>query len=758
MRDALSMVLTEDWIAASRDWLHRRLSLGLLALVLIAVSFYMVWLGEAQFTTGTQIAFGWGILVSLYLLQWSRFLRHPVWRILFIVFAALLTIRYMWWRTTQTLLWTGPIDFAGMALVYLAELYAMVVHLIGLFASIWLTEREPLPLPDDPACLPTVDVFIPTYNEAEDIVRLTAQAARQIDYPADKLRIHILDDGGTVAKRNDPKTSETAWQRRYSLMRMARDIGVGYITRESNRLAKAGNVNHALTETDGDLVLLLDCDHVPTRDILRNMVGHFIADERLFLVQSPHFFINPAPVEKNLAGITRLPDEGDMFYSAVQPGLDAWNASYFCGSAGLLRRRCLEEVGGFSGNTVTEDVETSITLHSRGYRSAYVRHPLVCGLAPESHDEFAIQRTRWAQGLTQVLLLYNPLFVKGLTVAQRLCYLNSAMFWFFGIPRFVYYLAPACFLVGGLYIYHVSAGQVLAYSLPFVLSNFPVMAFVYGRTRRAFFSEIYESVQSVFIIPAVLSVLRNPTKPSFRVTPKGQTTTDEGLTPLSVVFLIVIVVNFSALIFGIYHWQEWPERREVIVVTLGWCLYNLFVGIMSMGAFWERRQIRRHHRIRVDGVARVEFPRVGKILSADIVDMSLTGMGISVHADFEIKAREYVIIESSDSQGRQFRFEGAILHAFRRGESFLCGVELRAGPQDFPQTVGFLYGDSERWKRAWEARFNSRGTLRLAGVLLRLGVRATILNIPVLLRAIASRGFRILQYFAHMGRKGWVAR
>jgi len=749
---------SRDGFSASRDWLQRRLSLGLLASVLIAVTLYMVWLGEAQFSTGMQIAFGWGILALLYLLQWGWFLRHPVWRILFIILAAFLTVRYMWWRTTQTLLWTGPIDFVGMALVYLAELYAMVVHLIGLFAIVWPMEREPLPLPDDPARLPTVDVFIPTFNEADDIVRVTAQAALQIDYPADKLRIHILDDGGTVAKRNDPRTSDTAWQRHYSLMRMARDLGVGYITRESNRHAKAGNVNHALAQTKGDLVLFLDCDHVPTRDILRNMVGHFIADEGLFLVQSPHFFINPAPVENNLSGIARLPDEGDMFYGAMQPGLDTWNASYFCGSAALLRRRCLEEVGGLSGSTITEDVETSISLHGRGYRSVYVRRPLVCGLAPESHDEFAIQRTRWAQGLTQVLLLHNPLFVKGLTVAQRLCYLNSAMFWFFGIPRLIYYIAPAAFLAGGLFIYHVSTGQVLAYSLPFVLSTFPVMTFVYGRTRRAFFSEIYESIQSVFIIPAVLSVLRNPTKPSFRVTPKGQTNTNEGLTPVSVVFLIVVVVNFAALIAGILHWQETPEHRDVIGITLGWCIYNLYVGIMSMGAFWERRQIRRHHRIRVDGVAQVAFPRVGKVLSGDIVDMSLTGMGISLRPDFEIKDREYVTIESSDSRGRQFHFEGDILHAFRRGKNFLCGVELRSGPQGFPQAVGFLYGDSERWMRAWESRFNSRGTLKLIGTLLRLGVRATILTIPVLLRATVLLGFRILQYYTQMARKGWVTK
>jgi cellulose synthase (UDP-forming) len=741
----------------ARVWVLRHFNLGLLAAALGLTTLYMLWLGETQFSDSTQMYFGWGVFGVLVLLQ-TLHVRHPAWRIFFIVLAAFLSVRYLWWRTTQTLLWTGPLDFLGMTLIYLAEVYAICVHVIGLFSSLWPMERKPVPLPQDPACLPTVDVFIPTYNESEDIVRITAQAAVQIDYPPEKLRVYILDDGGTVAKRSDPKSSQAAWHRRYALMRMARELGASYLTREQNRQAKAGNINHALGKTSGELVLVLDCDHVPTREILQQMVGHFIADKRLFLVQSPHFFINPAPVEKNLTGVTRLPDEGDMFYGAVQPGLDTWNASYFCGSAALLRRRCLEEVGGLSGTTITEDVETAIALHSRGYRSVYLREPLVCGLAPESYDEFAIQRTRWAQGSTQVLLIHNPLFIRGLTLAQRICYANAAMFWFFGIPRLIYYLAPASFLVGGLYVYHVSFQQVMAYSLPFVFSNFWVLALVYARTRRPFFSEIYESVQSLFIIPAVWSVLRNAGKPSFRVTPKGQTMQAEGVTPLSAIFLAVIVMNVAALVAGGFRWQDAPEHRDVIAITFGWCLYNLYLGIMSMGAFWERRQIRKHHRIHVDGTAQVHFPRLGKVQQASLVDMSLTGMGLRLEADFEIKSREHVVIETQDSNGRAYRFEGTMLHARRAGQSYACGIALRHTSADYPKAVAFLYGDSRRWKRAWEARFHNNGTLKLVAILMRLGLRATVLSLFMLVREAGQRSVAPLRQVALLARKGWIAR
>ncbi|EOK5619480.1 glycosyltransferase, partial [Escherichia coli] len=91
-------------------------------------------------------------------------------------------------------------------------------------------------LPDDTRLWPTVDVYVPTYNESLDVVRDTVLAAQCIDYPRDKIKVYLLDDG---------KRSEFAV--------FAADVGVGYITRDDNRHAKAGNLNHAMTITKGEL-------------------------------------------------------------------------------------------------------------------------------------------------------------------------------------------------------------------------------------------------------------------------------------------------------------------------------------------------------------------------------------------------------------------------------------------------------------------------------------------------------------------------
>jgi len=438
----------------------------------------------------------------------------------------------------ETLVYTGPLDFVGMILLYLAEMYAIAIHTMGIFTNIWPLENKIMPLPEDVALYPSVDIFIPTYNEPMDIVRTTAQAALQIDYPKDKLHIFILDDGSSAAKRNDAKGGKEAWERYYAFKALAEELGVGYITRPKNLKAKAGNLNHALSHTSSDLVLVLDCDHVPVKDILKNIAGWFVKDEKVAFVQTPHFFINPNPIEKNMAIFKEAPSENDMFYRGIHPGLDMWNSSYFCGSAAVLRRKHLEEIGGICGETITEDCETAISLHQRGYKSVYIPRPMVCGLSPETFDALITQKSRWAQGMVQIFLLNNPLMAKGLKFYQKLCYFNSCFYWFFGLSRVIFYTAPTAFLLLNLKVYFASVPEVLAFAIPHVLGSVILTGFLYGKFRWPFFSEFFEGIQSLFLIPVIFSVFLNPRKPSFKVTPKGKSLESDFVSGFAVPFLL----------------------------------------------------------------------------------------------------------------------------------------------------------------------------------------------------------------------------
>jgi cellulose synthase (UDP-forming) len=318
---------------------------------------------------------------------------------------------------------------------------------------------DPLKRPDAPVQaegdLPSVDVFVPSYNEDNVLLASTLSAAKALDYPAQKLNVFLLDDGGTDEKctQADPQKAVDAQNRRRELTQLCAQLNVHYVGRERNVHAKAGNLNAGMAVSNSDLVVVFDADHAPVREFLRETVGYFAKDPKLFLVQTPHVFLNPDPVEKNLGTWAHMPSENEQFYSVVQCGLDRWNAAFFCGSAAVLRREALDEVGGFSGITITEDCETALELHSRGWHSLYVDKPLIGGLQPESFGDFIGQRSRWCRGMMQILLLKNPLLKKGLSLPQRIGYLSSSLFWAFPFPRLIFTIAPLFFILFEMRVY-----------------------------------------------------------------------------------------------------------------------------------------------------------------------------------------------------------------------------------------------------------------------------------------------------------------
>lgn len=680
-----------------------------------------------------QFIVSWGLLIPLiFIRQRQNISNKMLVRTLFLLIASFISIRYWFWRTTGTLFYLGLFDFIGALILYSAESYSLLVHLLGIFVNIWPLKRAPVPLPSD-VDLPTVDILIPTYTEPEDIVRITAMASTQIDYPKEKLNIYILDDGATEARRKDLKICKLAWARHRNLNALAEQLGIHYITRERNERAKAGNINNALKHTSGELILILDCDHVPSRDILKNTVGLFLRDKKLFLVQTPHFFINPNPVEKNLATFEQAPMENEMFFSSILLGLDFWNSAFFCGSAAVLRRNYLEEVGGISGETITEDAETALDLHAKGYNSAFVSRPMSCGLSPETFSDFILQRSRWSQGMTQIFMLKNPLLKKGLSIYQRLCYTNSCLFWFFGFTRIAFYLAPMAFIFFGLKIYNASVEQVLAYAIPHVIATVMVTDYLYGRVRWSFFSELYESVQSLFILPAVVSVFLNPRSPSFKITPKGTSIVRSSLSSLAKPFYILLLLIAISLPVAAIKWYTEPAYRDVIAICSAWSIYNLVIVLACLGVVWEKKHIRKFHRLPIKMPAKIYFPRINYSVDANIKDLSLGGARVEFAGEtggLNIRLGEDVLIDLKDSYGEEYKFKCSVVHTYSKQEKSEIGIEyeLLEDKETFADLVKFFYGDSNRWSELREARLQNIGIWEGLIFFIRKGLKGGLEN------------------------------
>src|SRR5580698_7623388 len=459
------------------------------------------------------------------------------------------TFRYGYWRIATTIQffadpgtkWSA-LDAFFIWLLVGAESYAFIILFLGYLQTLWPLRRTPVPLPDDPENWPAVDLVIPTYNEPLSVVRYTALAAMNIDWPADKLNVYILDDG-----------------KREEFRKFAEDAGIGYMTRDDNKHAKAGNINRALERLDAPFVAIFDCDHVPTRSFMQVTIGWFLRDRKLAMLQTPHHFYSPDPFERNLGQFRTIPNEGELFYGIVQDGNDFWNATFFCGSCAVLRRAALDEIGGIAVETVTEDAHTSLRMQMNGWNTAYINIPQAAGLATERLSGHVKQRIRWARGMIQIMRTDNPLFARGLSPAQRLCYFNAMTHFLYALPRLIFLTAPLVYLIFG----HVNLPGywllIFAYALPhLVLANI-ANSRIQGQHRHSFWNQIYETVLAPYIFLPTLFAFINPKFGNFDVTAKGGIVTKRFFDArMAQPFLFLTAINAFGILCAIPRFIEFP--------------------------------------------------------------------------------------------------------------------------------------------------------------------------------------------------------
>lgn len=585
----------------------------LAALPLVALP--LGWKEQAIFGT-VVIAF------AIFLNATSRSL--PV-TMLLMVLSIFSTLRYGYWRVIQT--WEG-ITSAGhihrwdnifVVLLLLAEFFAFSTLILGYFQTLRPLKRSPLPLAGDPAKWPTVDVLVPTYNEPLHVVRGTVLAAQAIEYPTNKMRVLLLDDG-----------------RREEFREFARQAGVEYVTRDNNAHAKAGNINHALQQTSGEFVAIFDSDHVPVRSFLRMTLGWFLRDHDLGLLQTPHHFYSPDPFERNLGQFRRVPNEGELFHRLVQDGNDLWNASFFCGSCAVLRRSALDEIGGIAVETVTEDAHTALRMQRRGWNTAYINIPLAAGLATESLAAHIGQRIRWARGMTQILRVENPLFASGLSFSQRLCYFNATTHFLFAMPRLIFLTVPLVYLLFGKVNIYGYTWAILAYAFPhLVLSNL-TNSRVQGRYRYSFWNEIYEVVLAPYILFPTLLALINPRLGKFNVTNKGGILRRSYFDRrIALPYLFLLILNIAGLVMAERRYVAEPVHRDTVIMNAAWCGYSTMILLVAASVAWERRQLRAGACLRTRIPARLKLSSDHGV-DGDTILISRTSVTVKFDKPFDL--------------------------------------------------------------------------------------------------------------------------
>ena len=599
-----------------------------------------------------------------------------------ITFSLIASCRYMYWRLTSTLGFETWLDAGFGYGLLMAELYAFVVLLFGYVQTAWPLQRKPVPLPADRSLWPTVDVFIPTYNESLDIVRFTALSALAMDWPRDKFRVYVLDDG-----------------RREEFRDFCAESGIGYLTRSDNKHAKAGNINAALAQTDGEFITIFDCDHIPTRSFLQVTMGWFLRDPKLALLQTPHHFFSPDPFEKNLNTFRDVPNEGELFYGLVQDGNDLWNATFFCGSCAVARRAPLLEVGGVAVETVTEDAHTALKMSRRGYNTAYLAIPQAAGLATDSLSAHIGQRIRWARGMAQIFRIDNPLLGKGLKLGQRICYANAMLHFFYGLPRLVFLTAPLAYVVFGAQVFNASAAMIAAYALPHILYASVTNSAIQGRFRHSFWNEVYETVLAWYIMRPTLLAVINPKLGKFNVTAKGGVIEKDYFDwKMALPYILILVINLTVTAYGIGKLILVSEgvTAGTLLINLTWTLYNIVICSAAVAVASEARQLRSEPRVRAEIRAMLSLPD-GKTIACRTTDFSQHGLGILLPEGASVP-RDTPVDVSLFFEEHESVFPGAVRFSRNRQLGISFG-EISIGQQF--ELAKMTFSRADNWTREW---------------------------------------------------------
>ena len=487
----------------------------------------------------------------------------------------IVALRYLIWRST-TLNTAHPWSLLCSGLLFAIELLYLLTTTLQLLPAIhyqpqlrsrqadqlrdWVAQRQP-----------SVDVWIPTYNEPARIVRRAILTCRNLETP--NLTISVLDDG-----------------HRQEIAGLAAELGVRYISRDGNAHRKAGNLNNALDHTTAEFIAVFDCDFMPYAPFLERTLG-FFADPKVALVQTPQHYFHAEFHNRNLGLDVVMPSDLDYFFRYLQVIRDHNNAVICCGTSYVVRRSALESIGGYVTSCLIEDHQTSTKLLTRGWTVRYLDEVLSMGEVPRTFADFLDQRLRWMQGNIQIFFRPRELPIwTTLRFGQLSFYLNLALSLLTPALRIVYLLLPLLSLMLGFSLIAAPPIEYIAYGLPFILLLHTLPSWLSAHHQFQFWNEVYETLFCVPGLQRLLQVLRHP----FRifggiVTRKDAQSSQQSLNlglcwplllTLALLGLTLVVRYLTPLLdTGLSLWRPGYEGE---VLMLAWNLWNGLVLAVAL--------------------------------------------------------------------------------------------------------------------------------------------------------------------------------
>ncbi len=558
------------------------------------------------------LLFDTGVLLALLLMAKLLSRQSFMSRLLFGLSAASIIATYAAWRWHDTLppfewsissLWPHVFFvFEGIAIVYTLLSIAILLRWIDRSAEADRGEHRLTTSGDWPA----VDVFICTYNEPLEVVEKSIIPALAIDYPA--FTVWVLDD------------TRRPWLRDY-----CEEVGARYITRADNKGAKAGNLNNGLrrtaAETNAPLILVLDADFAPNRNILRRMVGLF-DDPRAAVVQTPQFFYNPDPIQHNLMAADSWVDDQRIFFDIFQPAKDAWGCAFCVGTSFIVRRDRLAQIGGFPDGAICEDINLTYQLMPLGYKTHWLNERLSIGLSAEGLPEYITQRTRWCLGTMQVALLRDgPFRGSGYTLMQRLHYFHGMLNWFCKPFVVLMLIAPILYWLFQLPAFYADYLSFLRYGLPALFALWIYSGWISGQRTLPLFMEVTHMLPAPAISVTLLSAMVRPFGRPFKVTDKGgQRNLSTLRVKMAATFGTIGLLSGGCIVWSLVSPYAAVEISPIDMFNLLWAGVAMILSFVCFLICFERP--------RTDERFAVNEPVLAMPPGGEIRDCRLTGLSM----------------------------------------------------------------------------------------------------------------------------------
>jgi cellulose synthase (UDP-forming) len=453
---------------------------------------------------------------------------------------------FSWWFVDRRLVSPGYLFLMILAVFYSG------MQMVGNWL-LYLVAEHPDPAPAPPAGL-SVDVFITACGEAYPLIKRSLTAASEMRGPH---RTWLLDDG------SDPGLAELAGR-----------LGAGYLSRTDHSYAKAGNLNHALGLTNGDIIVIFDVDHAPEPDFLECSLDYF-ADPKIGFVQVMLTFNNGSESWVAKAAMETSLD----FYNPTSLGAYGIGGATLMGSNALIRRTALASIGGYQPG-LAEDLATSIALHAAGWASAYVAEPLAPGLAPPSFEAWFVQQLKWARGVFELLITAYPRLFGRLTWGQRLSYAVRMTKYWIGPVIGLHLFATITVLISASALSRMAFHQYLIHLAPVAFFDLLIrhLSILYWRHSSTPKTSLLHAIVlvyatwPVYMLAWSMALIRLPL--AFRPTPKSLT---GGLNPLWLLpQAIVLILLVLGGLYTVIVKDHRPSLLLMFAIAQGFLQLSLF--------------------------------------------------------------------------------------------------------------------------------------------------------------------------------------